>query len=65
MARSRSPFTVAISGALRSACACRSDSQLPDADAHRFRALHASDAGRQLRCQQPVVGRLDGEFANG
>jgi hypothetical protein len=29
MARSRTPFTVAISGVLRRACACRSDSQLP------------------------------------
>jgi hypothetical protein len=29
MARSRSPFFVAISGALRSACACRSESQFP------------------------------------
>src|SRR6266481_2546120 len=29
MARSRSPFTVAMSGALRSACACRSESQFP------------------------------------
>ena len=29
MARSRSPRTVVISGALSSACACRSDSQFP------------------------------------
>jgi hypothetical protein len=29
MARSRSPLVVVISGALRSACACFSDSQLP------------------------------------
>jgi hypothetical protein len=29
IARSRSPFFVAVSGALRSACACRSDSQFP------------------------------------
>ncbi len=29
MARSRSPFVVAVSGALSSACACRSESQFP------------------------------------
>ena len=30
------------------------------ADALRFRALHAADAGRQLRCKQAVIGGLRG-----
>jgi hypothetical protein len=38
---------------------------IPDPDTHRFRALYASDAGRQFWCEQPIVGRLDREFANG
>ena len=54
-----------MSGALSSACACRSDSQFPTRMPVGFRALHASDPGRQLRREQPVVGRLDGQLANG
>ena len=64
MARSRRPLTVVMSGAFRSACACRSDSQLPDADAGRFRALHARDSGRQFRREQAVVRRLGGQLAD-
>jgi len=49
MARFRSPFTVVVSGALRSACACRSESQFPTRIPTDFalstRAMPAANSG--------------------
>jgi hypothetical protein len=52
MARSRRPLVIAMSGASRSACACRSLSQVAGAHSDGFRALHAGDAGGQFRRRQ-------------
>ena len=60
----REPFFVRTSGAFRSACAWRSESQLPTR-AMRRDALDSGDPERQLRREQAVVGRLDRQFANG
>jgi hypothetical protein len=59
IARSRKPWLVVMSGAFRSACACRRVSQFAGPDADRLRALHARDAGGPFRRQQPVVRRRD------
>ena len=51
MARSRRPWAVVMPGAFGRACACRSDSQLPEGTPIH-RALYARDAGGQFRRQR-------------
>src|SRR5882672_3712888 len=58
MARSRSPFTRNIRRA-EQRLSLSQRQPVSDTDADRLRALYATDAGRQLRCEQHVVGRLD------
>jgi hypothetical protein len=64
IARSRRPFTVEGSGVFRSVCGFPQRQPVADADADRFRALHAGDAGRQFRREQPVVRCLGSQLAN-
>ena len=65
MARSGSPLVVVMSGAFRSAWACRRVSQFAVPTPDAFRALPAGDARGQFRRQPPVVCRFGRQLADG
>ena len=64
MARSRGPLVVAMSGAFRSAWACRRVSHLPDLTPIDFALFTRATPGGQFRRQQPpdtMRPRISGE----
>ena len=72
MARSRSPLVVVISGALRSACACFSDSQLPArtpmdllAPADRWSSGGPAEERQGIPLSQLLAMALEGRTSGG
>lgn len=63
MARSRSALVVVMYGVFGSACACRSDSQLPESAPNRFRALRAGDVSGPLSRRRDCRARWRTESA--